>query len=314
MHRALFCAGELHPDWEIAPKIRIARGEPIGVRTPADGLAVLFIANPHGLHAQAILDGVAAQFSAIVAEKPVCVSLDEAKKLREVSCGTPIAVCHGYRAAWGVKTLQQLIESGELGEIFAVEGRYWQSSAAQSGGKRSDSWKNDPKISGPFDVLGDLASHWADLLFFLNGSKCDKAQVWESFVNSESPHRDTHVQLVMEFSHLGRTLGSVSKTVHGAGNHLEVNVLGSKGRASWTFADADRVLLAHGESEHFIVRKKGTAVGSRQAPFHGLGWLEGYVEIIEKVLSGQGGYPTLPEALDVMETLLKAQTPLCSSQ
>lgn len=306
MHRALYCASGVHSDWSIADSIKIARGEPISIRSPKEGRPILFIANPHGFHAQSIIDGVKAGFSAIIAEKPVCVSLEEAKLLRGVGQEVPIAVCHGYRAAWGVKTLQQLVESGELGEVFAVEGRYWQSSAAQSAGKKSDNWKNDPKISGPFDVLGDLASHWTDLLFFLNGGKCEKAQVWKSYVNSETPHRDTHVQLVMEFSRIGRTIGSISKTVHGAGNHLEVNVLGDKGRASWNFSDPDRVLLAHGESEHYVVRKKGTPVGSRQAPFHGLGWLEGYVDIIEKALSGQGEYPTLGEALDVMETLLKA--------
>jgi len=51
--------------------------------------------------------------------------------------------------------------------------------------------------------------------------------------------------------------------------------------------------------------------GSRLAPFHGLGWLEGYIEIIHQFLKEAAGqksnvYPTLPESLKNIEVLLRA--------
>ncbi len=123
---------------------------------------------------------------------------------------------------------------GRFGTLISIEGRYWQSSAART--PTRGSWKNDPALGGRFDVLLDLATHWADLVTHIYGRLPDRTSVRRSFVNAAAAHRDTHVHLTMEFGDLV-SFGSVSKTVHGAENTLELEILGERASASWAFED-----------------------------------------------------------------------------
>jgi len=102
----------------------------------------------------------------------------------------------------------------------------------------------------------------------------------------------------------------VSKTVHGAGNLFEVHVLGEKAAASWSFADPDVLVWGRG-AEKFTEVRTERRPPARLAPFHGLGWLEGYASLVGdlvghvchgRVRSG----PSLEEQVVVLRTLLNA--------
>lgn len=290
-------------EFDLGPISWLERGEPL--RGVAAGLPypVLFIANPHGLHAKAILEAERAGFARIFCEKPACAARRDIKALREVK--VPVAVFHGYRLQWGPQTLKAMIRAGELGELIAIEGRYWQSSAAERAlaGAAPSGWKNDLRLSGPHDVLLDLATHWTDLAIFLMGQRPNTSSVRTWKTNAEARHRDTHVHVALEFSKGRRALGSVSKTAHGAQNELEIHVLGSRKSASWSLLRPDELVVGEGAHKRTVARR-GAELGGRLAPFHGLGWLDGYVEIIRRGLSGKSGYPTLAESLAVLDALL----------
>lgn len=284
---------EVNHDIEVGPVQKIKRNSPIPDVTNIS-YPVLFIANPHALHAKAILEGEKAGFKLIVTEKPAATSLEQIEKLKQVKI--PVAVCHGYRQMWGIQTIKEMFEREELGELISLEGRYWQSSAAERAvsGKKSDSWKNDTDLSGPADVVFDLATHWLDAAIFIAGKPHD-ITLWRSFKNGEAAHRDTHVHLNLGFTNSARGMCSVSKTVHGAGNHFEINFIGTKKHATWKFAEPDILELSEGSMRSYISRKR-TDIGSGHNPHHGMGWLEGYIEIILQALKG-GSYPTLHESL-----------------
>jgi predicted dehydrogenase len=295
------------PDVSTLPARRLKRGESFDV---ADGVnPVLFIASPHALHAPSILAGQKAGFRLIVCEKPVAISAEQIEGLRAVK--TPVAVCHVYRQMWGVQTLKEMIDAGEFGEIISIEGRYWQSSTATSalGGNTAQSWKNDPALSGPADALIDIGSHWADAALFLAGELPDKTALWLSYANAPASHRDSHVHLQMTFPRGTRALCSISKTVHGAPNHFEINVIGSHKYACWKFLQADQLEIGEGTERRYITRNRSN-LGSGHWPHHGLGWIEGYIEIIYQAVKGLEGapanYPTLPQNLELMNVLLTA--------
>jgi predicted dehydrogenase len=264
---------------------------------------ILLIANPHALHEKAIEEGEKAGFKCIICEKPAAVSLEQIEKLKKIT--TPVALCHVYRQMWGLQTLKEMVLQNEFGKIISIEGRYWQSSSAEKArlGQKTQSWKNNVSLSGESDVLFDIGSHWVDAVLYLTNEKPQKVNLWKSFVNAESSHRDTHVHIMMEFSNDIRALGSVSKTVHGATNEFEIAVIGEKKFASWNFLRPDVLEVSEGTTKTFISRNK-LHIGSGHWPHHGLGWIEGYVEIIKQALRG-GSYPTLKEGLSVMEILLE---------
>ncbi|MEX2125684.1 MAG: Gfo/Idh/MocA family oxidoreductase [Woeseia sp.] len=296
------------PDVSILPSRRLKRGEPLKV---ADAInPVLFIASPHALHARSILEGERAGFVLIVCEKPAAVSAQQIGNLRQVR--VPVAVCHGYRQMWGVQTLREMIDAGEFGEIISVEGRYWQSSTANQAltGANVQTWKNDPELSGPSDALIDIGSHWADAALFLIGEAPDDTALWLSYANAAAPHRDSHAHLQMTFPGGTRALASISKTVHGAPNHFEVNVIGTRKYACWKFLEEDQIEVGVGSRRSYIARNRAD-IGSGHWPFHGMGWLEGYIEIIYQAIrgleDGTANYPTLPQNLEVMSLLLAAR-------
>lgn len=308
-----------YPEWDIKRPIQIERNQELSQLPSEFENSILFIANPHGLHAHSIQEGVNAGFHAIVVEKPACVSLEEIEKLRSIPI--PVAVCHIYRQMWGIQTLKQMLDSQEMGDLICIEGRYWQSSTAQrsmGSSVHTQSWKNNPHLSGYFDAFIDVGVHWVDAAAYLIGTPPSNGIVWFSYANAEASHRDSHVHLNLEFHQGKRAMASISKTLHGATNHFEINVIGTKKSATWTFLNPDEIFIGEGNSRKILARKD-TQLGSRQPPFHGLGWLEGYMEIIRQVILEleakaqgnknhigieSGNYPKLQENLDLLSSLL----------
>lgn len=274
---------------------------------------VVCIATPHALHCQSIIEANQAKCDAILCEKPACVDFTQLRKLQNTQ--VPTAILHGYRQMWGIQTLKRLAKENYFGEITLIEGRYWQASVAEEALNRKmersqSNWKDDPSLSGKYDTYLDLGTHWVDAVSFIFGNLPSKITAWRSYVNSNSPHRDTHVQLSIDFPN-GRASGSVSKNYHGATHEFEIYMIGSKKSALWKFLKPDEILIGEGQNRHILTRKNWN-LNSTQPPFHGLGWLEGYVEIISQlcaeVYQNQGvEYPRLKSNLLLLEAMLNAE-------
>jgi len=301
--KALCHALAMYPD-QVAPAIWQDREAPLPAPENAD-LALLVVAGPHALHTPRLLEAADRGYRFAICEKPAAVDLDQLATLE----GLPVAtwICQGYRLLWGPQELQRALAAGRFGNLISIEGRYWQSSAART--PKGSSWKDAPELGGRFDVLLDLATHWADLATYIYGRLPDKTVVRRWYVNAAAPHRDTHVHLTLEFGDLVG-FASVSKTVHGAGNKLELEILGERASASWSFERPDVIVWGEGGVQTTQVR--GAAeLPARPAPFHGLGWMEGHGRLVGKVVTHmlegrEADAPNLPEHLGVLRCLLEA--------
>jgi predicted dehydrogenase len=309
--KSLAIVSQTDPELDLLPVRLATRGTPLRSYTADAVENVLFLANPSGLHARGIVEGAQAGFRAIATDKPVCVRAAELSLLQDVA--SAVTVFHGYRVMWGTRTIKNMIEAGDLGEIFGFESRYWQSSSAQMalmGTTEKRLWKNDLQLNGPSDALTDLGSHVVDVCLYLMADRPVESTCWMSYCNSGAPHRDTHVHLCLKFAGNRRAFASISKTVHGATNDFEYTVLGAKGTATWRFLQPDEV--EYGSGNHTsIIRRDASNASTGMAPFHGLGWLEGYVEITRQTLRQASGLasvpvPTLRESLAAMHVLLNA--------
>ncbi|WP_141736603.1 Gfo/Idh/MocA family protein [Oligoflexus tunisiensis] len=310
--KSLACLKVLHPGLGLEMPVWLERDASLAHERKKYEKPLLCIANPHGLHAATIRDAARSGFPAILCEKPACVNLDELHQLRDVK--TPTAILHVYRQTWGLQTLRHMLMEGEFGTVIAIEGRYWQASTAERAltqEKGARTWKDDISLAGAYDVYLDIATHWVDAVSFLFGHAPTQVRGWRSFINSDSPHRDSHVQLMLQYPNAGRAMGSISKTIHGATNHFEVNVLGSQRSATWTFERPDEIFIGEGRDRRVLTRKD-TRLGSGNPPHHGMGWLEGYIEItgnlIRRVFHGETrSYPELQETLKNLQPMLQAE-------
>jgi len=312
--KSLACIQLLQPELKLEMPIWLERGASLSTERKKYEHPLLCIANPHGLHAEAILEAERAGYEAILCEKPACVNLEQLRLLSAVK--TPTAILHGYRQTWGVQTLKAMVDEKQFGDIISIEGRYWQSSAAERalmepGQKPGKGWKDDVRLAGEFDVYLDIATHWVDAVSFLFGAPPARVKTWRSFANAESKHRDTHINLAIDYPNSAHAFGSISKTLHGATNRFELNVIGSKLAATWEFQRPDEILIGVGRDSRILTRKDNK-LGSRNSPHHGMGWLEGYIEItsclLRDVFQGQRSqYPNLKESLLNLEPMLKTE-------
>jgi predicted dehydrogenase len=301
--KALLQALAMYPD-RVAPVTWQDREAPLP-RPENPELALLVVANTHAQHTPRLLEAAELGYRFAICEKPAAVNLDQIAALD----GLPMAtwICHGYRLLWGPQELKRALAAGRFGKLISIEGRYWQSSANRT--PRKVSWKDSAELSGQFDVLLDLATHWADLVTHIYGRLPDTTSVRRWYINAASPHRDTHVHLTMEFGDVVG-LGSVSKTVHGSGNKLELEILGERAAASWSFENPDVIFWGEGRSRSTQVRTEAEPP-ARPPPFHGLGWMEGYGRLVGEVVAHMteertADAPTLKEHLDVLRLLLDA--------
>jgi predicted dehydrogenase len=310
--RSLLIVSQRDPELNLLPARLAERGAPLKSYISSEALNVLFLANPSGLHSQSILEGVHSGFDGIAVDKPVCVRPEEIASLSGIT--TPVSVFHGYRAMWGSRTIKKMILAGDLGDVFAFESRYWQSSSAQmalKGTPDKRAWKNDIHLNGPWDVLTDLGSHVVDICLYLMSVNPLESRSWVSYRNAPAKHRDTHIQMQIKFEESKSAMASISKTVHGATNDFEFTVIGTRGAATWRFLRPDEVEIGSG-SQTFFIRREVPYESSETSPFHSLGWLEGYVEITRQTLRKASGLPsveipTLQESLNAMKLLLNTR-------
>jgi predicted dehydrogenase len=311
--QSLACLNLLRPEMKIESPVWLVRGTSLTSERKKYPNPVLCISNPHGLHAEAILEADQAGYDAIVCEKPACVNLAELEKLRQVK--TPTAILHVYRQMWGIQSIKQMLDENKFGDLISIEGRYWQASTAERALQRAltpspKSWKDDPRLSGEYDTYLDVGTHWVDTASFLIGNSPSRINGWRSYINSESSHRDSHIQLSIDYPK-GRAFASISKTYHGATNHFEVNVIGSKMSATWEFMKPDELFIGEGRDRRVLTRKD-SILGSQHPPHHGMGWLEGYIEIVSRLfsevyLNEKKEYPRLRSNLDTLEAMLRAE-------
>ena len=133
--KALAVIDIVDPDITVEAPTQLRRGQPLAGLADGHEQPVLCICNPHGLHARCVTEAQRAGFRAIILDKPPCVNRDELAELRRLveRCGgeLAVAVLHGYRQMWGPQRMREMIGAGELGDLIAIEGTYWQSSAAE---------------------------------------------------------------------------------------------------------------------------------------------------------------------------------------
>ena len=128
---------------------------------------VVHNATPNFLHFP-VNAAVIAKGKHIVSDKPLALSADEARKLRDMAnkAGVVNAVTFGYRGNPLVQQMRQAIANGDIGTPRFVSGHYLQDWLL----KDTDySWRLEPDKGGESSALGDIGSHWCDLAQHVTG-------------------------------------------------------------------------------------------------------------------------------------------------
>ncbi|MFO1243383.1 MAG: Gfo/Idh/MocA family oxidoreductase [Rickettsiales bacterium] len=279
--------------------------------------SVVCIANPSALHAPRLIEALQAGAGLVICEKPAAVNHAQLRQLQNAK--GKVAVLHVYRQLWGIQKMRQLVAEGALGCILAIDGKLWQSSrvgfltpSAAPAQKRE--WVGDVNLTGEYGVSLGLGTHWLDIAHFLCGESLRMQHCTVRDMHVGERKEDTYINLQLESASGVHVSGSICNMVHGARNDLEIVILGEKAMARWHFLTPDEIIWATGKEQKTMYRDERTS-GSGHPPFHGLGWLEGYIEIIRQSCRDLLGlthkpYPILEESNAILALLLETRPDL----
>ena len=106
----------------------------------------------------------------VMLEKPFTMTIEEAEKLCSYAKEHQIVtgVNHSLRMNPQVQQMKAMVQSGEVGDIYAVTGCYLQDWLYLD----SDwSWRLEPELSGKTRAFSDIGTHWIDMVENITGQR-----------------------------------------------------------------------------------------------------------------------------------------------
>ncbi len=129
---------------------------------------VVHIASPNRLHAPMAEQALRAG-KHVVCEKPLAMTSAETARLVELAAARPrqvAAVNYNVRFYPLALEARAMIRRGELGRIYSVRGAYVQDWLLL---ETDWNWRVDPAEGGELRAVGDIGTHWMDLIGFVTG-------------------------------------------------------------------------------------------------------------------------------------------------
>ncbi len=106
----------------------------------------------------------------VLCEKPFTMTSAEARELVDLAAKKGLANCieHNLRYYPVVQQIRRMIEAGDLGEILIAQGTYSQDWLLYD---TDWNWRLESKSNGALRAMGDIGSHWMDMIQHLTGLK-----------------------------------------------------------------------------------------------------------------------------------------------
>lgn len=173
----------------------------------------------------------------VVIEKPIALSLEEAKQLQEKVKETGLVLCltHTYSGYPMVKQAKAMVKEGKLGAIRKIMVEYpqgWLSTLTEREGNAGAAWRTDPTKSGKSGCMGDIGTHAAQLAEYISGLKISKLC---ADLNIVVPGRglDDDGNVLLKFDNGANGVLIASQIAAGEENALKIKIYGEKGGLEW---------------------------------------------------------------------------------
>jgi len=276
----------------------------------------------------------------VLCEKPLTVSSAQAKELVDLAAKTGLANCveHNLRYYPVVQQIHAMREHGDLGDILIVQGTYSQDWLLYD---TDWNWRIEEKANGPLRCMGDIGSHWMDMIQYLTGLKisslCADLQTFfkerkrpkgsiETFSGKklkpedyEPVHIDTDDfgSVLLRLGDRARGAFTVSQMSAGRKNRFAFEIFGTKSGVSWNQECPDELWIGHRNSPNQVIVKDPSLLYPAAAAFADLpgGHSEGYDDSHKQVFkrfyarvadkSAPVEYPTFADGLLGMQLLEK---------
>jgi predicted dehydrogenase len=323
-------------------------GESIGVeRTTGDYRTLLkdpeinavHVLTPNALHYPMCKAAIAAG-KHVLCEKPFTMTSAEAKELVKLAAKAKLANCiqHNLRYYPVVQQIRRMVEAGDLGEVLIAQGTYSQDWLLYD---TDWNWRVDSKANGALRAMGDIGSHWMDMVQHLTGQKitalCADLATFhktrkrpkgsiETFAGKTLKPEDYQpVKIDTEdfgavLLHLGqraRGVFTVSQMSAGRKNMFTFDIYGTRAGVSWNQERPDELWIGQRNTPNAVMVKDPSLLYPKAAAYADLpgGHSEGYDDTHKQVFkhfyarvadaSAPVDYPTFEDGLNGMQLLEK---------
>jgi predicted dehydrogenase len=124
---------------------------------------------PNHLHVPVILAALE-QRKHVISDKPLALTGADANRLLAAAerAGVVHAVTFNYRGNPLVQQAREMIAGGAIGAVHFIHGAYLQDWLLEP---TDYSWRLDPAVGGASSAMGDIGSHWCDLVQHVTGQR-----------------------------------------------------------------------------------------------------------------------------------------------
>jgi predicted dehydrogenase len=290
-----------------------------------DRVDVVHITSPNHLHfeqAKAVLEAG----KHVVCEKPLAMDAAQAVELLDLArdSGLVHAVNFNIRFYPQVQEARARVAAGELGDVRLVSGGYLQDWLLFD---TDWNWRLDPAAGGSLRAVGDIGSHWIDLMTFVTGRHVEAVLAdlatfipvrrqptgpVETFSGTAGPPGETVERpmatedaagLLLRFEGGARAVATISQVSAGRKNHLQFEIDGSRGSLAWVAERPEELWLGHRERPNELLLRDATLMADRAAATtrlpagHAEGFADTFRELYRAVYRAvaAGGPPADPD-------------------
>ena len=299
-----------------------------------DRVEVVHVTSPNHLHHPQVREILAAGRH-VVCEKPLALTSEQSRELVRLAAesGRVNAVNFNIRFYPLNQHVHELIAGGAIGDVRLVSGHYLQDWLLL---ETDWNWRLVPDLGGSLRAVGDIGSHWLDLVEFMTGLRISEVMAdlatfipvrreptgpVETFsteragdtVEREIGTEDT-ATILLRFDNGARGTVAISQLAAGRKNSLEYEIDGSSSAVAWDSEQPDQLWIGHRDQPNEILIRNPALMGARgrEAAFLPGGHVEGFADTFRALFSavyaeiGAGApserpaYPTFADGHDEM--------------
>jgi predicted dehydrogenase len=261
---------------------------------------VVHICTPNALHG-AMAKKALEKGKHVLCEKPLALTSAEAQEMLETAERHKLvhAVNHNLRYYPVVQHVRQMIKNGDLGEILVVQGTYSQDWLLYD---TDFNWRILAEHNGASRVVGDIGSHWMDMIQHLTGLRitalCADTMIFhktrkkpkmaiETFAGKTLQPEDydqvpidteDFASVLVQLGDRCRGAYTVSQVSSGNKNRFQFEIYGTKAGVMWNQEAPDQLWIGHRNEPNRIIMKDPSLLAPAAAGFADLpgGHSEGY--------------------------------------
>jgi predicted dehydrogenase len=273
---------------------------------------VVHLTTPNHLHYPQVRDTLAAG-KHVVCEKPLAMNSEETGELLRLAEESGLVHCVNFNIRFYAQNqaARTRVQAGEIGDVRLISGGYLQDWLLYD---TDWNWRLDPAAGGSLRAVGDIGSHWLDLVTFITGRHVEAVMAdlttfigvrkqptgpVETFTASTGETVDTTMEtedaagILLRLSGGARAVVTVSQVSAGRKNRLSWEIDGSQAALAWHSEAPEELWVGHRERPNeLLLREAGD-----YPPGHAEGFPDTFKHLYRAVYRAvaDGGPPAVPD-------------------